>query len=91
MYCAAKIKLSMDTWGIQTKADNRMQEGLGFILIGGGRLPVGIIAFDHLADVLAGYQMNSIIEVKGRFKANVIYHNGKLKHGYQIVADSISE
>ena len=81
----------MDTWGVQTKADNRMQEGLGFILIdGGGRLPVGIIAFDHIADVLAGYQVNSIIEIKGRFKANTIYHAGEFVTGYQVVVDALA-
>lgn len=92
MYCAAKIKLSKDTWAIQTKVDNRMQEGCGYILIdGGARLPVGIIAFDRLADVLAEYQMNSIIEVKGRFKTNTVYHAGGFVNGYQVVVDAMGD
>ena len=92
MYCAARIKLSMDTWAIQTKADTRMQEGFGFILIdGGGRLPVGIVAFDRLADVLAEYQMNSIIEIKGRFKTNTVYHAGGLVNGYQVVVEALGD
>ena len=92
MYCAAKIKLSKDTWAIQTKADTRVQEGVGLIIIdGGGRLPVCIVAFDRLADELAKYQVNSIIKIKGRFKINTVYHAGGFVNGYQEVVESLGD
>ena len=71
MFVIARVRLAKDTTAIQTKTGTRMQTGFGFADIDGDSgLPVGLVAFSNLADVMAKYRKGDTLRASGKLKEN---------------------
>ena len=92
MFVIARVRLANDTRSITTKTGTRMQTGFGFADIDGDNgLPVGIVAFSNLADVLAKYRKGDTLRVSGKLKENnYTSRDGEEVNGYQILAEGIA-
>lgn len=92
MYVIARIRLVKDSRTIQTKTGTPMVTSFGFADISGeDGLPVGVVAFSNLADVLSKYKKGEVIRVTGNLKAND-YTNaqGEDVKGFQIIAEGVA-
>jgi len=92
MYVIAKVFIAKEPREIQTKTGTKMVSAFGFCDISGDSgLPVGIVAFGNLADVLAKYRKGATIRVTGSFQANNWTNaQGEEQHGFKITADGIA-
>ena len=92
MYVIARVRLAKDTKAITTKTGTRMQTGFGFADIDGDSgLPVGLVAFSNLADVLAKYHKGDTLRVSGKLKENnYTNRDGEEVNGYQIICEGIA-
>ena len=92
MYVIARIRLAKDSRKIETKTGTPMTTNFGFADISGeDGLPVGVVAFSNLADVLKKYKKGDVIRVTGDLKAND-YTNAKGEDvkGYQVIAEGLA-
>ena len=92
MFVIARVRLANDSSSITTKTDTKMQTCFGFADIDGDSgLPVGIVAFGNLADVLAKYHKGDTLRVSGKLKENNYVNNaGENVEGYQILCEGIA-
>jgi single-stranded DNA-binding protein len=69
-----------------------MQTGFGFADIDGDSgLPVGLVAFSNLADVMAKYRKGDTLRVSGKLKENNYTNKaGEEVNGYQIICEGIA-
>ena len=93
MWINTKIRLAKDTKLIKTKTGTPMRTAFGFAEITNGEsgFPLGLVAFNEMAEGLAKYHAKDMLMISGNLQANNCTNKqGEEITGWQVVIDSIA-
>jgi len=93
MWINTKIRLAKDTKLIKTKTGTPMRTAFGFAEVANGEsgFPLGLIAFNEMAEGLSKYHAKDVLMISGNLQANNYTNKqGEEITGWQVVIDSIA-